>query len=727
MAAGRVVAEVGCSGQNVVDALARCLREPHPELQVLALRALARLGAKGVSRLVVPLILGDGVLRDHALTVVTAIGPSAAPQLAELYGQADSQGKRAVVTALAGIGRKEALQFLLTQLPREPFDLQKHLVSSLCDAIDCTAPAQQVAIYPSVLRLLQGKNAALLDVRIAAMNILGHFRGLALVTKARKVLMKHAEAKNPPEVRRYALVSLNRLFRETKVDAAYRKFMRRMLCDPDWQDVAQYALRSFRRIDLGGNSTPYLVDLLRDSPHGEVHAHLFERLEVQDRPEITVAIIPFLGDPQPEVRERAEQALRRLPSSIDNLFRELMTSDDPEVCQRINSVLRDYPLEVRRKYVDRAANAVIKLFEGTDERYLNFLEFVRGIDSDALRKRIYDKARSLKSGRFRTKWGKISAYLEVLWDHHLITPEGRYLLAIARLHLDPKDLSPDARRGSLGLQVIRALIYDDPEGLLRTLKRDRDVTAADYFYLGFHFSEESEQTRPFGVNLLEYVVKKYPRNALRGPALHKLETQNRVLEARVPKKRTGRGAGRATRAVVRAHAEPAASRSRLTVRAGVSAAAARATRRKPRQDSASTAASVPGKAGQAAEGSAAKKAARSASARKKGEAQAASARKGKASARKGKASARKGKAGARKGKAGARKGKAGARSRAKAARSAKAKPRPKKPGSSRPPRKSSSRGTSKKGKPASGGSRRRGAKKTKPSPRRAAAPKRRKR
>ncbi|MCZ6792793.1 MAG: hypothetical protein O7J95_04175, partial [Planctomycetota bacterium] len=678
-------------------ALARCLREPHPELQVLALRALARLGAKGVSRLVVPLILGDGVLRDHALTVVTAIGPSAAPQLAELYGQADSQGKRAVVTALAGIGRKEALQFLLTQLPREPFDLQKHLVSSLCDAIDCTAPAQQVAIYPSVLRLLQGKNAALLDVRIAAMNILGHFRGPALVTKARKVLMKHAEAKNPPEVRRYALVSLNRLFRETKVDAAYRKFMRRMLCDPDWQDVAQYALRSFRRIDLGGNSTPYLVDLLRDSPHGEVHAHLFERLEVQDRPEITVAIIPFLGDPQPEVRERAEQALRRLPSSIDNLFRELMTSDDPEVCQRINSVLRDYPLEVRRKYVDRAANAVIKLFEGTDDRYLNFLEFVRGIDSDALRNRIYDKARSLKSGRFRTKWGKISAYLEVLWDHHLITPEGRYLLAVARLHLDPKDLSPDARRGSLGLQVIRALIYDDPEGLLRTLKRDRDVTAEDYFYLGFHFSEESEQTRPFGVDLLEYVVKKYPRNSLRGPALHKLET-NRVLEARVPKKGTGRGAGRATRAVVRAHAEPAASRSRLTVRAGVSAAAARATRRKPRQDSASTAASVPGNAGQSAEGSAAKKAARSAS-RKKGKAQAGS----------------------------ARKGKAGARSRAKAARSAKAKPRPKKPGSSRPPRKSSSRGTSKKGKPASGGSRPQAAKKTKPSPRRAAAPKRRKR
>jgi hypothetical protein len=55
-----------------------------------------------------------------------------------------------------------------------------------------------------------------------------------------------------------------------------------------------------------------------------------------------------------------------------------------------------------------------------------------------------------KVGRSKDKWIKIAGYLQILWDHHLITPSGRYLFAVALIRQSNRDLSPPARRSNLG-------------------------------------------------------------------------------------------------------------------------------------------------------------------------------------------------------------------------------------------------------------------------------------
>ncbi|MBI4601399.1 MAG: HEAT repeat domain-containing protein [Planctomycetes bacterium] len=531
IAAIRVIAEIGFSSRAVVQSLGRCLREPHDDLRLVALQALARLGARDVASMVVPLILSPGPVREQAMGVISAVGATVVPQLKVLYSQADFHGKRAVITALARIGGKAALHFLLKILPDEPFEIQKHLALSVCESLDRMATGAQAPIFSMVLRLLRRKDAEKKPpILVTGAILLGHFRGQRLAAKGRAVLRSLAEPRWPPEVRRHAFVSFNRLIPECRLSVAEEQFLWKSMLDEDWHNVAQHALQGFQKLELPRKVLPKLIDLLHRSPHFSVHIHIFDRIQASDQSDVADAILPFLADPRYRVREAAEAALRKMPTSIESLFGLLMKTEDLEVTQRINAILRDFPQETRQKYVERAATRLLTLLEEGDPHYRSFLEFVKHLDPEPLRKRIYQKAQALKKGRAKDKWERMAALLQILWENHLITAEGRYLLAVALVRSSPKDLSPASRRANLGLRVIRALIYDDREDLTKRLLADKDLGPEEYFYLGFHFAEEGEDMRPFSTGMLEHVVRKYPRAKVVAAAAQKLELQARAAQ-----------------------------------------------------------------------------------------------------------------------------------------------------------------------------------------------------
>src|SRR5262249_52420824 len=162
------------------------------------------------------------------------VGPSVIPQLKHLYPQADFHGKRSVVTAVSRIGGKPALAFLLKILPGEPFELQKHLTLSICEALDRMTPATQAPIYGMVVRLLRQKDLANHpQALVTGAILLGHFRG-SLGARARNELRTFADRKFPPEVRRHAIVSFNRFLGDGKLSPADQHFLVRALSDEDW-------------------------------------------------------------------------------------------------------------------------------------------------------------------------------------------------------------------------------------------------------------------------------------------------------------------------------------------------------------------------------------------------------------------------------------------------------------------------------------------------------------
>ncbi len=524
MSAIRIITELGLNSTQVIRSLARSLREEPENLRILALRALTRLGARGVVDLVIPLLLESGSLREHAMLVVSAVGQPAVPKLCKLYEKADFHGKRSVASTLSQIGGRQAIEFLLQALPREPFELQKHITQCICDSLDHLQAGAQQPVYQRILRFLSSKKTQSdLQVLVAILIILGYFHGDRINKSVRKVLLRYAEKRQPREVRRHALVSYQRLLRDTSPSADQIKALEKLMCDEDWHNVAQHALNAFQRITLSHKQLLKLVSLLHRSPHFSVHIHIFERLRGHESREVIRAIIPFLSDSRFRVREAAETTLRSLPAAIGDLFSVMMETEDSEVCQRITSILREYPQEAKRRYADTATRLFMKLFDQNDGRYQLFFEFVQAIEPEPIRQKIYQKVRSLKAGRSKEKWIKIAGYLQLLWDHHLITPDGRYLFAIALIRQASKDLSTSARRANLGLRVMRALIYDDTPSLIASLNKDPDVGSEEIYYIGFHFMEEGEEMRPFAKALLENLIRKYPKSKFAGLARSKLE------------------------------------------------------------------------------------------------------------------------------------------------------------------------------------------------------------
>ncbi|MEE3199625.1 MAG: hypothetical protein VX254_06285 [Planctomycetota bacterium] len=549
-----------------------------------ALKGLARLGASDVAHLVVPMILKGGDIREHVMAVVAAIGPSAVPQLRDLYDDADFNGRRAIITSLSALNGKPAVEFMLNKLAEESFEQQQHLLACLAEAINAMKPAQQTPIFPLVQKLLRGKpDPSSPYLHISGLILLGCFRGRSLAARARKILRNYADPKHLPEIRRFALVSLYRQSDELKATPDFLRFLQKSLCDSDWENVAQHALTGFKKVDLNSKDCLKLVQLLNKSPHFTVHIHVFERLTGINRPEIASAIVPFLSDSRFRVREAAETALRQISSGIESLFKTLVESEDLEVTQRVNSILQEFPQKTRRKYLDRAVKRLLLLFERNDVRYRSFLEFVKGVDPEPLRAKVHEKVLKLKNGASREKWTRICVYMQLLWDNHMITSEGRYHFAIALIRQSARNLDPASRRSDLGLRVLRALIYDSYEELVEKIVADKQLKPDDYYYLGFHFAEESEQMGQFGVRMLQHLVETFPRSQICPQAQQKLklhlpeepEEQEEVAEKKPSRKKAASKRGSSKKERKPSGKKKSGSSRRVTINVSASTSAAR--------------------------------------------------------------------------------------------------------------------------------------------------------
>lgn len=572
----QVFSELGISSKPVIKALGNCLREPYEPIQLAALKGLARLGAADVAHLVVPMILKGGEVREHVLAVIAAIGPSAVPQLRDLYDEADFNGRRAIITSLSTLNGKPAIEFMLKKLGEESFEQQQHLLARLAEAINAMMPAQQTPVFPLVQKLLRGKpDPSSPYLHISGLILLGCFRGKSLAGRARKILRNYSDPKHLPEIRRFALVSLYRQSDELKATPEFLRFLQKCLCDPDWENVAQHALTGFKKLDLNSKDCLKLVQLLNNSPHFTVHIHVFERLEGINRPEIASAIVPFLSDSRFRVREAAEAALRQIASGIESLFKTLVDSEDLEVTQRVNAILQEFPQKTRLKYLDRAVKRLLLLFERNDARYRSFLEFVKGVDPEPFRKKVHDKVLKLKNGGSRDKWSRISIYMQLLWDNHMITSEGRYHFAIALVRQSMRNLDPASRRSDLGLRVLRALIYDSYEDLVEKIIADKQVKPEDFYYLGFHFAEESEQMGEFGIRMLQHLVETFPRNKISQQAEHKLKLHLGEPEETAEEKNSktsGSSVKKSRKAAGKKNSASSSRRVTINVRASTSAA-----------------------------------------------------------------------------------------------------------------------------------------------------------
>ena len=131
---------------------------------------------------------------------------------------------------------------------------------------------------------------------------------------------------------------------------------------------------------------------------------------------------------------------------------------------------------------------------------------------------------------------------------------------------------------------MRALIYDSYEELVEKIVADKQVKPEDFYYLGFHFAEESEQMGQFGVRMLQHLVETFPRSQICPQAEQKLklhlpeepeEQEEEVTKEKPSRKKAASKRGSSKKAKKASGKKKSGSSRRVTINVSASTSAAR--------------------------------------------------------------------------------------------------------------------------------------------------------
>lgn len=528
LAAMRVVAALEMRQKAVVQALAASLDVPEEAVQVQALRSLAQLGAADALPLVAPKILEGGAVRQQAAQVLALTGAAAVTPLRKLYAKADLHGRRAIASTLGEIGGRAVFQFLLQAMPAEDLEMIKHLTACARVALGKTTPTVRAATLRDVRAHLKRKATQKNPhALVAGLILLGGYSAAKAVSEAQTTLFGYLGSKQPEVVRRNAALSLSRLHVESRKADLFATSLLPFLCEAEWVPVVQHLLPLLQRLELSPKSVAKLVPLLHKSPHVAVRAHVIERLQGMDSPAIVRVVLPFLSDDNPKLREVAEATLKTLPSALEPLFDLLAKKADNEVGRRVQWILRAYPDVVRKSYAPRAADRFFKLHEKQDPMQHTFLDFAAHTDAAVLQKKAAAQVAKLRRSSSRNRWERLAQLMGTLAEKQALPAELRYDYGLALLHKSRKDVRHEARLADESLRVLSGLLRHDGAKVVRSLTRDASLGAEDYYYLGFHWSEDAE-FRSHAQTLLQHVVQKYPRHKLQRSAKQKLALLGRT-------------------------------------------------------------------------------------------------------------------------------------------------------------------------------------------------------
>jgi hypothetical protein len=477
-------------------------------------------------------MLESGAVRQQAAQVMVLGGAASVPVLRRMYTRADAAGRRLIASTLGEIGGRPAYQFLMKQLPTEDLEMVKHLTGCMRSIFGKMTRATRMTALRDLRSFLKLKSTQKSPhAVIAALVLLGGVSDTKAVAETQKLLFPYLDRRQPETVRRNAAISMSRLPLDPRKSESLVPKLLPYLSEAEWAPVAQNLLPLLQRLDMGPAATLKLLPLLRKSPHTAVRMHVLGRLHGFDRSPVIREVVPFLSSENSRLRDAAEAALKTMPSSIDDLFDLLLHEADGDIVRRIQWILRAHPEKSRLRYVPKAVDRLLAMVDKGEGRKDTLLDFICSTDATILQKKVTSRLKSLKRSSARNRWDRMSSLLELLAERKLLTPDQRYEYALLLLRSSKKDVKRESRGADPSLRFFGALAAQDGARLVKNLKREKSLRAEDYYYLGFHFSEGTDVTRPQGAALLSHVVDHYPRHKLKKTARQKLELLERSGEA----------------------------------------------------------------------------------------------------------------------------------------------------------------------------------------------------
>ena len=499
----------------VVKLVGAMLEHPNPVLKDYALRYFEEVQPKNnIAQLLKMLDDPDKEMQERAVRSLTSAGQSAVQLLLQGMAEATRPWQLNAARVLAAVRGKAAMKGLLQLLADGTDEANRVICDLMTPAVREMDAKTQDAFYDEVESF-----AAKLDVKqqrpavVSAMRLLGQLGR----PQARRWLVKFVGAEQHPAVRSHALVALLRCLREQDIrkDEYARLFP--VLEEKEFSEATRLALDLLDAHELPDDSRSLLAKLMQ-SPHTDVQKFAIRKMGDVGTPATVRTLVEQLGDPDYRRRDVAASSLRKIPEARATLIKELSACKDASKAWSIAELLPSFEGKWRQDILDALWKRLQEAIEHEDRIQTAFLHVLKQADAAFVYKQLAEQGGKLVKAK---KYKEAVGFLAPLKDFPEFKPENKFHLASAQLKLHAHTVA--SHKNHPAVELLTDLCRNSAYPVFEALKKEKSLAPEDLFALGFSLVERAGQERGLGMDLLEHIAEKFPRNKIGKNAKNKLK------------------------------------------------------------------------------------------------------------------------------------------------------------------------------------------------------------
>jgi hypothetical protein len=229
-------------------------------------------------------------------------------------------------------------------------------------------------------------------------------------------------------------------------------------------------------------------------------------------------LVEELGDADFRKRDVAASSLRKIPEARNALIKELTSCEDASKAWSIAELLPSFEGKWRQDTIEQLWKRLHQAISSDERIQTAFLHVLKKADQEFVYDKLAEQGAKLVKGK---KYKEAVGFLAPLKDFPAGKPDSKFHLACAQLKLHAHTVATNRQHPAL--ELFSDLYRNSAYPVFESLRKDKSLTPEELFALGFGLAERSGQERGLGVNLLEHVAEKFPRNKIGKSAKNKLK------------------------------------------------------------------------------------------------------------------------------------------------------------------------------------------------------------
>ena len=499
----------------VVKAVGAMLENPNPVLKDFALRYFEEAQPKNnTAQLLKMLDDPDKEMQERAVRSLSGTGQSAVPALLQGLASASRVWQLNAARVLSMVRGKAALKGLLQMLSTGTDESNKTICDLLTPALREMNAKEQESFYDDVEAF-----AAKLDVKQQRPAIVSSMRlfGQLGRPQARRWLFKFVGSDNHPTVRAHALVALLRCLREQDMRKDEYAKLFPILEEAEFTEATRLTLELLDAHNLPDDSRALLSKLMQ-SPHSDLQKFALRKMGDVGTPATVRTLIEQLGDPDYRKRDVAASSLRKIPEARAALIKELVAGTDASKAWSIAELLPSFEGKWRQEILDALWKRLQQAIDSEERIQTAFLHVLKQAGGEFVYRQLAEHGAKLVKAK---KYKEAVGFLLPLKDFPEFKPENKFHLASAQLKLHAHTVA--SNRNHPAVELLGDLYRSSAYPVFDALKKEKTFAPEDLFALGFSLVERAGRERGLGLDLLEHVAAKFPRNKIGKSAKNKLK------------------------------------------------------------------------------------------------------------------------------------------------------------------------------------------------------------